>query len=67
MRVMLLEQERKRRRDAQWTYLVTKIAIVEAMTGEAVDHGLFDDPEAEKTIEAITDAELASLGFVRGG
>lgn len=64
---MLLEQERKRRRDAQWTYLVTKIAIVEAMTGEAVDHGLFDDPEEPKEVKAISDAELASLGFVIGG
>ena len=64
---MLLEQERKRRRDAQWTYLVTKIAIVEAMTGEAVDHGLFDDPEEDREPETLSDATLMSLGFVMGG
>lgn len=64
---MLLEQERSRRREAQWTYMVTKIAIVEAMSGEAVDHGLFDDPEAEREVKTISDGELASLGFVIGG
>jgi hypothetical protein len=64
---MLLETERKRRRDAQWAYLTTKIAVIEAMTGQTVDHGLFDDPEEQDEPKTLSDATLMSLGFVMGG
>jgi hypothetical protein len=46
---------------------VTKIAIVEAMTGQTVDHGLFDDPEEQDEPKTLSDATLMSLGFVMGG
>lgn len=66
---MLEESARKQRRDAQLSYLVQKIAIVEAMTGQSIDHSLFDDPENDntKTKNTLSDGDLAKLGIVRAG